>query len=365
MRYAFTILVITHGLIHLLGYVKAFFETDVTKQLVGVSKPIGSIWLVTFIMFMVVAIQFMTHKKWFYLVLIAVLVSQILIILAWNDAKFGTIANIVILFVSISAFSTYRFHKMVRSESIQIFQNMEAEKFSIISENDIEHLPKIVQKWLINACAIGNPKVQTVRLKQLGTMRTKPNSKWMLFEATQYFNVENPSFVWQTKVAAMPLINMVGRDKLVEGKGEMLIKVAGLIPLVNESDNPKIDSGAMLRYLAEICWFPSAALNHHLSWETMNSNSAKATFTYKDQSVSGIFLYNNKGDFIAFEAERYYGGNENTQLEKWQITVEDYKVFQNIKIPSQCKVTWKLKDGDFNWLNLEVVDIDYNSSAIY
>lgn len=365
MKYAFSIILIIHGVIHLLGYINAFFETDISKQLVGVSKTIEYVWLVTFIMFMVVAIQFLTDKKWFYLALIAVLVSQILIILAWQVAKFGTVANIIILIVCVSDFSTYKFNTMVESESKHILQNIKAKKIPIISENDVLHLPQIVQKWMLNSSAVGNPKAQTVRLKQVGTMRTKPNSKWMPFEAIQYFNTEKPSFVWQTKVSAMPLLTMLGRDKLKDGKGEMLIKLAGLVPVVNASDNPKINSGAMLRYLAELCWFPSAILNKHIIWETLDANSARATFTHKNQSVSGIFLFNENGDFIAFEADRYYGSNKESQLEKWQITVGKYNIFHGIKIPSQCKVNWKLKDGNFNWLNLEIVDIDYNASVTY
>lgn len=365
MKYTFSIILITHGVIHLLGYIKAFFETDISKQLVGVSKPIGYVWLVTFIMFMVVAVQFLMDKKWFYLALIAVLVSQILIILAWQDAKFGTVVNIIILIVCIFGFSTYKFSTIVESESQHILQNIKAEKIPIISENDVLHLPQIVQKWMLNSGAMGNPKAQTARLKQVGTMRTKPKSKWMPFEAIQYFNTENPSFIWQTKVWAIPLIIMLGRDKLKDGKGEMLIKLAGLVPVVNASDNPKVNSGTLLRYLAELCWFPSATLNEYIIWETLDANSAKATFTYKNQSVSGIFLFNDNGDFIAFEADRYYGSNKEAQLEKWQITAEEYKIFQGMKIPAQCKVIWKLKDGDFNWLNLEIVSIDYNVSVTY
>ena len=196
-------------------------------------------------------------------------------------------------------------------------------------------------------------------------MRTKPNGNWMPFKAAQVFNVENPAFVWQTKVVALPSLKMVGRDQFIDGKGGMLIKLAGLIPVVNTSDNPKINSGAMLRYLAEICWFPSAALNEYIQWETVDSNSAKATFNCNNQSVSGIFSFNDNGDFIAFKADRYYGGGEKSQLEKWLITAEDYKVFSHIKIPSQCKVTWKLKEGDFNWLNLEVTDLKYNAKNQY
>lgn len=364
MKYVFGFILAIHGLIHLLGYFKAFFETEMSKQTFGVSKPMGSIWLVTFIMFMVITVQFLTHKKWFYLAYVAVFVSQILIILAWKDAKFSTIANVIILLVGISAYATDRFHKKFDSESKQILQNIEGEDLSVISENDIVHLPLTVQNWMLNSGVIGTPKVHTVHLKQIGTMRTKPDAKWMPFEATQIFNVEDPAFVWKTKVDAMSIINMVGRDKLEHGKGEMRIKLAGLFSVVNESDNPKINSGAMLRYLAEICWFPSVALNDYLSWEAIDSNSAKATFSYKDQSVFGTFSFNDRGDFMAFEAQRYFGGNENAQLETWQITVEDHKVFHGLKIPNKSKVTWKLKDGDFHWLNLEIIAVDYNKLSL-
>ena len=361
MRFIFFIVVLIHGIIHLLGFIKAFFETDISIQLVGVSKPIGSIWLVAFLLFMVVAIQFLTGEKWFYIAFIAVFVSQILIVLAWQDAKFATIANIIILIVGFSAFATHKFHNMVTYESYQILLNKTIKPSSIILEKDINHLPQIIQKWLNNSRTVGSPNVQTVQLKQLGTMRTKPTSHWMPFEASQVFNVENPSYVWQTKVDAMPIISMVGLDKFENGKGEMLIKLAGLMSVVNEVENPKINQGAMLRYLAEICWFPSAALNDYIHWESVDSNSAKATFMYKNQSVSGLFTFNNKGDFVTFEANRYFGGSKTSQLEKWRITAEDYKVFNGIKIPSKCKVTWKLKEGDFNWMNLQIVAIDYNS----
>lgn len=360
MKYAFSFIVITHGLIHLLGYIKAFFETESSKQMVGVSKPIGAIWLVTFILFTIVAIQFITGKKWFYLAFIAVFISQILVFTAWQNTKFGTIANVLILIVGLSAFATARFDEMATQEAYKILTTVKTKNTRIVSETDLTHLPETVKKWMVNTGIIGKPKVQSVRLKQRGTMRTKPSGNWMPFEATQSFNVAYPAFVWHTKVVIFPELNMLGRDQLKNGKGKMLIKLAGLIPVVNISDNTKINQGAMLRYLAEICWFPSAALSDYIKWQSVDSNTAKATFTYKNKSVSGLFLFNDNGDFIGFEADRYYGGNKNSKLEKWQITVENYKLFNTIKIPSECKVTWKLKNEDFNWLNLEIIAIDYN-----
>jgi hypothetical protein len=354
-----------HGLIHLIGFLNAFFSTTIEKQVLGISKPIGSLWLTTFILFVISIAQYLDNKKWFYIAFIAVLISQILIITAWRDAKFGSVANIIILLVSMSAYGMHRFHKIVKNESAKLFQNIGTLNKSVITENDIAHLPKLVQKWITRSGAVGHHNVVSVRLKQKGEMRTKPNSRWMPFTANQYFNVNNPSFVWCTHVDAMPILPTVGCDKLVNGKGEMLINLAGLIPVINESKNEKINQGAMLRYLAEMCWFPTAALKNYVQWETIDATSVKATLTIKGKSVSGIFNFAKNGTLSSFEANRYYGGGKDSKLEKWKIENIEYKVFNNVEIPYKSKVIWKIEDQDFQWLRLEILDIEYNTQDIY
>ena len=250
---------------------------------------------------------------------------------------------------------------MVKKESTQILKETNYFSSEVISEKKLNHLPKIIQKWLRNSGVIGSPKIATVCLKQKGEIRTKPNGKWMSFKATQYFNVNTPSFVWTTNIYVMPIINMVGRDKFINGEGEMLIKLGAVIPLVNEGKNYIINSGTMIRFLSEICWFPSAALNDYIIWKTIDNSSAKATFTFENETVSGIFPFTKEGNLISFEAERYYGGKENSKLETWLIEPLSFKKFNNIIIPKNSKVTWKLKNGDFHWLNIEVIDIEYNN----
>lgn len=355
MRYVFAIILSLHGLIHLMGFANAFFSTSMEKQVLGISKPIGSLWLVVFILFIVSATQFLGNKKWFYLAFIAVLLSQILIILTWKDAKFGTLLNVFILIVAISAYGTNQFKTMVKEESKAIIIKNRYFDTKVITKTDLINLPEIVQLWLINSGTLGKKVAETVQLKQTGMMRTKPNGKWMPFKATQYLNANDPSFVWSTSVDAMPVITMIGRDKLVNGKGTMLIKLAGLFPVVNVSENEKINSGSMIRYLSEICWFPSAALKDYITWESTDSNSAKATFTYNNETVSGIFTFTEKGELINFKAKRYYGGEEDAKLETWLVETQSFKEFNGIKIPNKSEVTWQLDKGDFHWLIVEIM----------
>ncbi len=319
MKAVFVFAVIIHALINLMGFAKAFQLSEITQLTQSISKPIGMLWFFTALLFMFSIVLFLLKKEWWFVVaIIAVIISQILIILFWKDAKFGTIANIIILLVSMSAYGGYQFNKMVQQESVQILQNINVENVAVISEKDIDHLPGIVQKWMINSGVIGKEKAISVYLKQTGEMRTKPVSKWMPFTAVQYFNVENPAFIWSTVVDAMP-INMFGRDKLYKGKGDMLIKLASLILVVDEGENEKINQGAMIRFLAEMCWFPSAALNDYIFWEVIDATSAKATLTFNDKSVSGVFTFSTEDNLVSFEASRYYGGKNDSKLEKWHV----------------------------------------------
>lgn len=365
MKHAFAILLCIHGIIHLMGYAKAFYLNDIQQQILGISKPIGFLWLVTFILFIVTAIQFLTYKKWFYLALIVVAVSQILIIMAWKDARFGTIPNFIILVVSIASLSTYRFHAMIDNESTQILYNATRSTHNNISKNNFKDLPEIVKKWMQNSGATDHIKVSSVRLKQQGEMRMKSTSKWMSFKADQYFDVTHASFVWKTNVNENHVVNMVGRDKLLKGEGAMLIKLFGMFPVVNESKNYQINSGAMIRYLAETCWFPSAALHDYITWEGIDDTSARATFKQNDLSVSGVFSFNTEGDLVSFKAERYYGGSEDAKLENWYVEMVSYKTFHGIRIPNKSKVTWQLENSDFHWLTIEITDLDYNPIQLF
>ncbi|TGV04357.1 DUF6920 family protein [Flavivirga rizhaonensis] len=365
MRLAFLILLLIHGTIHLVGFVIAFYSTKIPMQALGISKPIGTLWLIAFVMFVVTASQFFTNKKWFYIAFIAVCISQILIIMVWKDAKYGTIANTIILLVNISAFENFRFNKMVQKESATLFDKIEINTASVILEKDIQHLPEIVQKWMKNSGVIDKNNIASVRLKQKGLLKIKPNGKWMPFRAKQYFNLNTPAFIWSAKINNNSTVYALGRDKFNNGKAEMLIKFLGVIPVVDEVENYKIDSGTMQRFLSEMCWFPSAAINNYLQWEHVNNTSAKATFMYKAQSVSAIFKFNNEGEIICFETSRFFGGEPDSKKEKWVVDIVDYKTFNNYKIPYKCKVTWQLKDGNFNWLNLEITDIEYNISEPY
>ncbi len=82
--------------------------------------------------------------------------------------------------------------------------------------------------------------------------------------------------------------------------------------------------------------------------------------TYGGISAAGIFIFNEQGQVVMFEAEGYGEFDGEMRLETWAIPLSAYREFEGILIPTKGEVTWKLETGDFNWFNFEVLEVEYN-----
>jgi hypothetical protein len=91
-------LLVVHGCLHLLGFIKAFDLATLDQLSAGVSRPVGILWLATAIAFLAAALLYwMGNDGWRIVALFAVIVSESLIIASWQDARYGTIANAILL----------------------------------------------------------------------------------------------------------------------------------------------------------------------------------------------------------------------------------------------------------------------------
>jgi hypothetical protein len=98
MKYIFSALIFLHGAIHLMGFAKAFGYAPIENIHSAISKTSGVFWLLACVLFLAAGIALLAKvDKWYLVSFIAVLLSTFLIISVWNDAKFGTVANMIIL----------------------------------------------------------------------------------------------------------------------------------------------------------------------------------------------------------------------------------------------------------------------------
>ncbi|MBK7693421.1 MAG: hypothetical protein IPI30_03575 [Saprospiraceae bacterium] len=136
-----------------MGFVKSVYPSAVPQLTKEISKPLGWIWLLTTLILLLAAILFILNKPvWTAIALLGILLSQILIFTSWTDARFGTVANVIIL---ICALPAYRYQSFLKNTEIEI-QNFKETNSSLVNHQSISDLPPIVQKWLIRSGVTGN-----------------------------------------------------------------------------------------------------------------------------------------------------------------------------------------------------------------
>ena len=146
-----------------------------------------------------------------------------------------------------------------------------------VSFKDLDGLPAPVARYFRFALREGQSIIRVARIRHTGEFNL--NNKWIPFESLQHFSSYPPAFVWDAKMQMNPLMNVRVRNGYSEGKGLMLAKVFGLFTVADADSNDKrLASGALIRFLAESAWLPLALLqNEDLKWSSIDDNRALAT----------------------------------------------------------------------------------------
>jgi hypothetical protein len=357
-------LLVVHGLIHLLGFAKGLNPAALPAITRPISRFEGALWLLCALLLLATALLLGRFEAWWIVGLAGILLSQGLLFRHWSDARFGTALNAVLLLAVALGYARWAFDREVQL-AVASIQTSAASPQTIVDESSLAPLPSPVQRWLRRASVLGKPIVANAHLRQKGRMRTAPDGAWMPVQAEQWIAVSSPAFVWSAQMYPVPGLHIAGRDTLREGRGRMLIKVLSSYTIADAA-GPQIDQGALVRFLAEIVWVPSAALADTIRWSPIDENRATATLGQGGTSVSATFEFSPEGDPRTIRADRYYTREQGATLEKWRIGIDQdsFQVIDGLRIPMKSTVTWELAEGDFEWFQVEIGDLEFDHAGI-
>lgn len=358
MRILFSFLLLFHAIIHLLGFIKAFALKQVPQLEKDISKPMGVIWLLTALLIVVVVALFLTNQKaWIYLALIAILFSQALIIYSWQDAKYGTIPNILILLIALAGYTQLRYeHRFTRDVKYHLSTAAMSDS-GVLTDADLLHLPPIVRKYLHFCQVVGQPKVHNFKVVMEGQMRDKKR-EYFTFESVQYNFLEDPArlFFMRGKMFGM---SVPGYHKYSKGKASMNISLFGIFPVV-QIQGEVLDKTETVTLFNDICLMaPAALIDQRISWKPVNDTIVSATYDTGRQSITAELHFLPDGRLINFVSQdRTEVGD--MMAYPFHTPVQQYDHFNQYRLVSQGKGIWIYPDGPFTYGIFNLKSIEYN-----
>jgi hypothetical protein len=177
----------------------------------------------------------------------------------------------------------------------------------------------------------------------------------MPFDATQYFTIDPPGFLWRASFRMAPLISVVGRDQYRGGSASMDMRLLSLVPVAKKTGGG-LDQGDLLRFLGETQWFPGAALSEYIAWEGVDANSARATMSYGGVSASMTFIFANDGRLMEERAVRY--NDARGRNEEWVNRNDVDRDFEGLVLPAAGEARWEYASGPFPYIRWTITAIE-------
>lgn len=257
------------------------------------------------------------------------------------------------------ALGSWRFSRLVSDDVAMLRDGAQAGRGSVVTEEMLVDFPDPVRRYLTYTGVVGRPLAREVFIRQTGRMRSNPGQRWMPLRAKVTYTVDPPGFVWPgtMHLGLLPLAR--ARDMYRGGRGSMLVKAGALVTVV-DARGEEMDRGAMMRFLNEMAWFPTAFLGDNVSFEPIDANAARVTFTDHGRSVSGTLFIDDEGRLTAFEAKQYRTVNGRFDLEDWSTRVTAYGELGGLRLPISGTAVWKLAEGEFTYAELTFTEVRYD-----
>lgn len=192
--------------------------------------------------------------------------------------------------------SAWRFHRSI-DHQVQVLR-------MLTSDEQAVHPPRLICALAMrshhpNSKGPSQECPTTIQIHQTGEMRLIEQGRWLPFTATQDFAIQQLGFVWRATFQLAPLIYIEVVDSFVQGKGRLEGRLLGSIPFLRAAGS-STDKGELMRYLAELIFFPAALLhNPELHWNELNEFTVEVT----GEPDAGVhYNFDHNGDLVNITA---------------------------------------------------------------
>ena len=364
MRSLLFVLIVIHALIHFLGFAAGFGLADLPQLARSIGRGEGILWLIAGLTLLGSAVMVRAYpRSWWLLGFLGVALSQAVIVTAWSDARFGTVANVLIALIALYAFAAegplglrweYR-----RGVEARIPRSLDA---PVVTEANLSRLPDPVQRYLRITESLGQPVARNFKAVLRGRIRATPEDPWMEFSAEQHNFLEEPArfFLMDARRGGLPV------DVLHVFRGDsasMRVRLLSLAQIVNNR-GPEMAQAETVTLFNDLCLFaPSALVDPSIRWESLDGRSARASYTAGERTISAVLHFNESGELVDFVSDDRLAASPDGKTFRplsWSTPVSDYREFGGRRVFSRGEGRWHPPEGEYAYLELELLELEVN-----
>lgn len=366
MRWILVIILVIHGVIHWMGFAKAFGLADLPQLTATLSRGVGVLWLGAGLAHLATAALFVAAPRvWWVAAFVAVVLSQIAIFTAWGDARFGTIANVVVLLAAVYGMASsgpWSFRAEYESAvQSRVDNTLESER---VTAEDLRGLPEPVRCFVEKSGALGQPRAHHFSARWKGRIRGGPDEQWMEFTAEQVNFVDEPArfFLMDATRGGLPVdVLHVFANK----EASMRVKLLSLFPMVDQR-GPQMTRAETVTLLNDMALMaPAALLDPAVEWEAVDERSARARYTVGDNTVDATFVFNESCELVDFVSDDRLAATPDGDMvaRRWSTPMEGHRGFGPYHLPAAGKAIWHAPEGEYAYLEAELFDIEVNGEV--
>lgn len=369
VRWFVVVVVVGHGLIHLLGAAKGLGWAEVASLPEPISPVMGLVWLTAAVAVVAAGLLLaLRNRLWWVAGILGVVVSQAVIVTSWNDAKAGTAENILLLAalgytLASRGPASYRAEYQRRTAAALRESDPGRGAGAAVTDADLAHLPVLVAQYVRRSGAVGQPRVCSVRARFHGRIRSGAHARWMSYTGEQV-NTFGPSpsrlFWMDATMFGLPVDVL---HVLVGPAATMRVKVCSVLPMVNAA-GPDMDRAETVTLFNDLCILaPAALVDAPITWQPLDDHHVRGVFTNGAQTVTADLTFDD-GDLVDFVSDDRMSTTLDgaTTPQRWSTPVRDYARLGTRRLATYGEGRWHTThpDGEFAYLEYHLDAHTYN-----
>ncbi len=358
------LVVVLHGLVHLLGVWPG-------ADGVGATTPgTHALWLVATLAMVAAGLGLgLGHRRWWALGALALVVSQAAILTAWPAAAAGTAANLLLALAVLHGWLAEgprgrreRYRRQQSAVQAHSARSAHPDEAALpVCEADLAHLPPQVATYLRRAGVVGRPHVRAFRATLSGRIRRAPDAPWMAFVGEQVNEVGDADHMtrWFRMDATMFGLPVDVLHVYRDGDASMSAAVCSTVR-VADAAGPAMGRSETVTVLNDLCVLaPGALVDVPIAWSPVDTHRVRARFTCGPHAVEAVLVFDAAGDLVDFvSSDRARVDGPLTDVLDWSTPVGGHAAVSAGRLATVGAALWHAPEGAYPYIEMRIHDVE-------